>query len=103
MYKNRNSNGKLNLCGEKIQLLRKQMTPKVSQRALADKLQLAGIDLDKNAIQRIESGQRFVTDIELRAFAKIFHHRFPPRKSFLEITFRAAGYPFGCGFRQIIL
>ena len=59
MYKNRNSNGKLNLCGEKIQLLRKQMTPKVSQRALADKLQLAGIDLDKNAIQRIESGQRF--------------------------------------------
>ena len=72
MYKNRNSNGKLNLCGEKIQLLRKQMTPKVSQRALADKLQLAGIDLDKNAIQLIESGQRFVTDIELRAFAKIF-------------------------------
>ena len=72
MYKNRNSNGKLNLCGEKIQLLRKQMTPKVSQRALADKLQLAGIDPDKNAIQRIESGQRFVTDIELRAFAKIF-------------------------------
>ena len=72
MYKNRNSNGKLNLCGEKIQLLRKKMTPKVSQRALADKLQLAGIDLDKNAIQRIESGQRFVTDIELRAFAKIF-------------------------------
>ena len=72
MYKNRNSNGKLNLCGEKIQLLRKQMTPKVSQRALADKLQLAGIDLDKNAIQRIESGQRFVTDIELRAFAIIF-------------------------------
>ena len=54
MYKNRNSNGKLNLCGEKIQLLRKQMTPKVSQRALADKLQLAGIDLDKNAIQRIK-------------------------------------------------
>ena len=72
MYKNRNSNGKLNLCGEKIQLLRKQMTPKVSQRALADKLQLAGIALDKNAIQRIETGQRFVTDIELRAFAKIF-------------------------------
>ena len=72
MYKNRNSNGKLNLCGEKIQLLRKQMTPKVSQRALADKLQLAGIDLEKTAIQRIESGQRFVTDIELRAFAKIF-------------------------------
>ena len=103
MYKNRNSNGKLNLCGEKIQLLRKQMTPKVSQRALADKLQLAGIDLDKNAIQRIESGQRFVTDIELRAFAKIFQVTTDFLLENLEITFRAAGYPFGCGFRQIIL
>ena len=72
MYKNRNSNGKLNLCGEKIQLLRKQMTPKVSQRALADKLQLAGIDLDKNAIQRIESGQRFVTILSCGLSLKFF-------------------------------
>ena len=48
------------------------MQPRVSQRALADRLQLEGIDVDKNAIQRIESGQRFVTDIELRALAKIF-------------------------------
>ena len=48
------------------------MEPTVSQRALADRLQLAGIDVDKNAIQRIESGQRFVTDIELRALAKVF-------------------------------
>ena len=35
-------------------------------------MQLAGIDMDKNAIQRIECGKRFVTDIELAAFAKIF-------------------------------
>ena len=35
-------------------------------------MQLIGIDLDKNAIQRIESGQRFVTDIELKAFAEVF-------------------------------
>ena len=27
--------------------------------------------IDKNAIQRIESGKRFVTDIELRYFAKV--------------------------------
>ena len=43
----------------------------MSQRELAQKLQLEGIDLDKNAIQRIESGKRFVTDLELKAFAKI--------------------------------
>ena len=72
MYKNKTSNGKNNLCGEKIYLLRKQLRPRVSQRAFAEKLQLNGIDLDKNAIQRIECGKRFVTDIELRAFAKFF-------------------------------
>ena len=35
-------------------------------------MQLIGIDVDKNAIQRIESGKRFVTDIELKGFAEIF-------------------------------
>lgn len=44
----------------------------LSQRALADRLQLCGLDVDKNAIQRIERGQRFVTDIELRALAEFF-------------------------------
>ena len=46
---------------------------KMSQRALADKMQLIGIDVDKNAIQRIECGKRFVTDIELKAFAEVFN------------------------------
>ncbi|WP_432963037.1 hypothetical protein [Treponema sp. OMZ 840] len=40
---------------------------------MADKMQLFGIDLDKNAIQRIECGKRFVTDIELAAFAKVLN------------------------------
>lgn len=73
MYKNRSNNGNNNLCGQKLSKLRKQLTPKVSQRAFADKLQLIGIDLDKNAIQRIECGKRFVTDIELKAFAQILN------------------------------
>ena len=34
-------------------------------------MQLADIDIDKNAIQRIENGDRFVTDIELRVFAQV--------------------------------
>lgn len=73
MYKNKSFDGKNNLCGEKIHLLRKQLTPRVSQRAFADKLQLKGIDLDKNAVQRIECGKRFVTDIELKAFAQLLN------------------------------
>lgn len=70
MYKNKNSDGSLNISGKRIQQLRKQLSPKTSQKGLADKLQLIGLDVDKNAIQRIESGERFVTDIELKAFAK---------------------------------
>ena len=42
-------------------------------QALADKMQLFGIDLDKNAIQRIECGKRFITDIELLAFSKVLN------------------------------
>lgn len=53
--------------------MRKRYKPKMSQRILAEMLQLNGIDVDKNAVQRIESGQRFVTDIELVALSKIFN------------------------------
>ncbi len=72
MFKNKSEHGKNNICGENIYYLRKQATPKMSQRILAEKCQLLGIDVDKNAIQRIECGKRFVTDIELIAFAEIF-------------------------------
>ena len=72
MFKNKVENGKNNLCGKKIYELRKSI-PKMSQRVLAEKLQIEGIDVDKNAIQRIECGKRFVTDIELVALAKIFN------------------------------
>ena len=71
MFKNKNM-GKNNLCGDKIRALRLGYASRLSQRGLADKMQLIGIDVDKNAIQRIECGKRFVTDIELKAFAYIF-------------------------------
>lgn len=63
MFINKSKDGKNNICGENITRYRKEM--KLSQRALADKLQLIGLDVDKNAVQRMESGQRFITDIEL--------------------------------------
>ncbi len=49
------------------------MKKKTSQRQLADMLVLQGLDIDKNAIQRIESGQRFVTDIELKVIANVLN------------------------------
>ena len=71
MYKNKASDGKNNICGKRIKELRKQLSPKVSQRKFADMLLSANIDLDKNAIQKIEGGERFVTDIELKAIIQI--------------------------------
>lgn len=38
---------------------------------LAEEMQRHGADLDKNMIQRIESGQRYVTDIELKLFSEV--------------------------------
>ncbi len=71
MFTNRAGDGLNNICGKNVARLRMEM--KISQKALADKLQLVGLDIDKNAIQRIECGKRFVTDIELVAFTKVFH------------------------------
>ncbi len=70
MFTNKTTDGLNNICGKNIAKFRLGM--KISQRALADKMQLVGIDIDKNAIQRIECGKRFVTDIEIVGFAKVF-------------------------------
>ncbi len=77
MFINKAKHGLNNICGQNIALFRKDM--KLSQRELSDKLQLIGLDIDKNAIQRIECGKRFVTDIELIYFSKFF------KKSFDEL------------------
>ena len=74
MFINKTEDGLNNACGKNIAKLRTEL--KISQRELADRMQLVGIDVDKNAIQRIECGKRFVTDIEIIAFAKIFNISF---------------------------
>ena len=64
------SNGK-NLIGERLRLLR--TAAKLSQRDLANRLQLIGIDMDKNVITRIETNKRYVADFELQALKEIFN------------------------------
>ena len=73
MFKNKAPDGKLNLSGRKIAALRMSLPGRVSQRELAEMLQLEGLDIDKNAVQQIECGKRFVTDVELKALAKVLH------------------------------
>lgn len=43
-----------------------------SQRDLADQLQLADFDVDKNMITRIETNNRYVSDFEIKALAEFF-------------------------------
>jgi len=73
MFINKTQEGNNNLCGPQVMAFRKEM--RLSQRELADRLQLIGLDVDKNAIQRIEAGRRFVTDIELVCLSKVFSKR----------------------------
>ena len=72
MFKHKAKDGSRNLCGKKVAELRKARTPKFSQRALAEQFQINEIDVDKTAIKRIENGERYVTDIELKVLCKIF-------------------------------
>lgn len=72
-------NGKRNVCGERIRIAR--VTRRISQYTMAAKMQTRGVNIEQDAISRIESGDRLVTDYELRAFAALFE---VPIESLLE-------------------
>lgn len=72
MFKHKAKDGSRNICGKKVSVLRKGFSPKVSQRKLAEMIQLRGVDIDKTAVKRIENGERYVTDIELKILCEIF-------------------------------
>lgn len=63
-------NGQRNICGDKVRMER--VGRRMTQARLAAKMQTRGVDIEQDAISRIESGERLVTDYELRAFAIIF-------------------------------
>lgn len=71
MFNNRTADGRNNIAGINVSRLR--MGLGISQRELSDRLNTIGLDIDKNAVQRMESGQRFITDIELGYLAKVFN------------------------------
>ena len=71
MPKPRTETGEKNLVGARLKKLRKR--DNLSQRDLAYKFQLIGVDMDTNVITRIETNKRYVTDLELRAIATIFN------------------------------
>ena len=61
-------NGQKNICGENVRLIR--LKQKLSQTNLAAKMQVMGVSIEQDAISRIESGERLVTDYEVKALAE---------------------------------
>ena len=65
-------NGKKNISGERIPEARIKMH--LSQKALAVRLKLEGVELERDCISRIEIGTRFVADFvadyEIKMIAK---------------------------------
>lgn len=59
-----------NVIGAKIKQLRKQH--KLTQKTLAEKLQLEGYEFSDLTILRIEQGKRFVPDYEVIILADFF-------------------------------
>ena len=64
-------NDKLNVIGPVIRKYREQAN--LSQADVSAKLTLLGIDVPKNSIQRLESGDRIIKDYELAAISKILN------------------------------
>ncbi len=62
--------GAKNISGERIRQAR--VTRRISQADLAAKMQVNGVMIEREAISKIESGLRFVTDYELMVFAQVF-------------------------------
>lgn len=62
-------NGKSNLAGDRIRQLR--LAKRLTQSDLAAKLQVNGIEISREALSKIESGLRFITDYELKYFAEV--------------------------------
>ena len=61
--------GSKNICGERVKEARKRL--KLSQENLAAKLQLEGVNIERDSVSRIEIGTRFVADYEIVALCKI--------------------------------
>ncbi len=58
-----------NVIGQTIKKVRLSLKPDVSQQDLAGRLAARGIQMDRSAIARIESGDRFVRDFEIIGIA----------------------------------
>lgn len=60
-----------NILGPKVRKARLLLRPAVSQGDLAARLSVRGLSFDRPTITRIENGNRFLRDYEIRAIARV--------------------------------
>ena len=63
--------GKNNVSGDRIRELR--LRARLSQAALAAKMQTEGAIIEQDSVSRIETGSRLVTDYELLVLTRIYN------------------------------
>lgn len=63
--------GEKNISGDRIHQARTAM--RLSQADLAARMQVNGVTIEREAISKIETGDRFVTDYELMVFSKVLN------------------------------
>ena len=63
--------GEKNISGDRIHQARTAM--RLSQARLAARMQTHGVAIEREAISKIETGDRFVTDYELMVFARVLN------------------------------
>jgi len=62
--------GKLNAIGKDIRKYRKKQ--KLTQPQICNQMQLLGIDMTVNILNKIETGNRVIKEYELAGFSRIF-------------------------------
>lgn len=63
--------GRVNIAGLNIRKIRIEKFPTLSQNGLAAMIQLAGLPMTKNTVQRMEAGEGTINDIQLKVFAQV--------------------------------
>jgi len=62
-----------NIVGSRMRIARAMHIPPMKQQELLAKLQTEGIDISQSTLSKMENGDRYVKDTELKAIAKILN------------------------------
>ena len=80
-YCKKNGNDKITLSADELLItdytlkfdMKYRIKDKMTQKELAEKMQLYGIDLNKNSLQKVERGDRIIKEYELAVFCEVLN------------------------------